>query len=123
MKNKSSPQIDENTKPNVGHDMSMSSKKHSKDSEEKHRDKKKEKSAPKTKQEISEEAHRLKDLAKKCGLHVPPSCFKGNPDSDELEERIGKFLLSSGLKVSSHMPCTCYSSVCVKVLESSQIFG
>eukprot|EP00960_Hanusia_phi_P068879 766957-Hanusia_phi.AAC.3 len=49
------------------------------------------------KAELSEECQRLKDLAKKCELVVPVNCFKGEPDSDELAKRIGKYLLERGL--------------------------
>ncbi|EKX50937.1 hypothetical protein GUITHDRAFT_103518 [Guillardia theta CCMP2712] len=49
------------------------------------------------KTELSKECQRLKELAKKCDLVVPVNCFKGEPDSDELARRIGKYLLERGL--------------------------
>ena len=49
------------------------------------------------KAELSKECQRLKELAKKCDLVVPVNCFKGEPDSDELARRIGKYLLERGL--------------------------
>jgi hypothetical protein len=48
----------------------------------------------------SAEIQRLKELAKKCGITIPPACYKGQPDSDELESRIGTFLTGPGGNLS-----------------------
>ena len=48
----------------------------------------------------SVEIQRLKELAKKCGITIPPACYKGQPDSDELESRIGTFLTGPGGNLS-----------------------
>jgi hypothetical protein len=100
----------ENIKPKSSNDKKNIKKEHknsSKNSDEKHKAKKKDKESAPKKLEVSPEAQRLKDLAKKCGLHIPPACFKGSPDEAELEDRLGKFLLSSGLKVRAMCMCMC----------------
>lgn len=46
--------------------------------------------------QVSPEVQRLKDLAKRCGLVIPPACYKGQPDDEEMESRIGVYLLGPG---------------------------